>query len=83
MVDGYIVMKSTTPFKVGQIFGGAFSSMLGMVNAHMVVAGVSDAKEAQAQAKRIANLNLRPADMSYRYYYRVAPQDQKWSPWFQ
>jgi hypothetical protein len=80
--DGYIVMKSSSPFRVGQLFGSATSAMLGAVNEHMVVAGVSSAREAQEQAKRIGNVTLRPVDLQARFYYRVAPE-QSWKPWVQ
>lgn len=75
-VDGFIVMKSSVEFKLGQIFITARSAMLGSVNAKLVVAGVSSAAEAKSQAKRVGNVDLRPIDMSARFYYRIAPEGQ-------
>jgi hypothetical protein len=41
-----------------------------------VVAGISSAAEAKSQAKRVGNVDLRPIDMSARFYYRIAPEGQ-------
>ena len=82
--DGYIVMKSHVPFRIGEQFGGAMSGVLGNVNSHMVVAAQSSAEEAKAQLKKVSNIDIRPIDMRAKYYYRIVPSQKHngWNPYF-
>lgn len=81
--DGFIVMKSLVPFNVGETFIQASSSLLGSINVHMIVAGITNAADAQAQAKRIQGIALRPVDLNHPYYYRIAPKPKAgWNPYF-
>ena len=84
-VDGFFVLKSSVPFKIGETFGGAASPLMGNVSAHMIVLGISSSAECQDQAKRIANVTLRPVDLRAKYYYKIAPDPKrgKYVPHFQ